>query len=98
MDTTALLKASIEYEQSKTLNLLTHKRQDLSTMIEVIDEERKALEHTIDSRQSFLDTAEDIAEAVEADQRARLAKDKAKLESLLAWRFLFLSAWQQVKT
>lgn len=99
MNTTALLKASIEYEQSKSdvLNLANHKRQDLSVLIEVIDEERKALEHSIDSRLYMLDNAEDIEEGLEVDQRARLANDRAKLETLLAWRMIFLSAWQQVK-
>lgn len=97
MDTTALLKASIEYEQSKTLNLLNHKRQDLSAMIEVIESARKATEYRINSDQYRLDNAEDLAEGLEAYWRQEIARNKAKLETLLAWRMTFLSAWQQVK-
>lgn len=99
MNTTALLKAAIEYEQSKSdvLNLLNHTRQDLSLMIEVIEEVRAAYEHRIDSDQYRLDNAEDLAEGLERDWRNDIAAKKAKLESLLAWRMLYLSAWQQVK-
>ncbi|HMG89619.1 MAG TPA: hypothetical protein VK589_06155 [Chryseolinea sp.] len=96
---TEALKKSIEYEQRKSdvMNLLNHSRQDLSLMIEVIDEERKATEHRIDSRQYMLDNAEDMEEGLEVDQRDKLAKDREKLESLLAWRMLYVTAWSEVK-
>lgn len=93
------LKASIEYEQKKSdvLNLLNHTRQDLSLMIEVIEEVRAAYEHRIDSDQYRLDNAEDLAEGLEKDWRGDIAVQKQKLESLLVWRMLYLSAWQMVK-
>lgn len=98
-NTTALLKASIEYEQRKSdvLNLLNHKRQDLSLMIEIIDDHRKSTEHYIDSTQYYLDNAEDLAEGHEADQWKKLGELKDRLETLLAFRMLYLSAWAQVK-
>lgn len=97
MDLTQQLKKSIEYEQSKTdvMNLMNHKRQDLDVMIEFIEEERKALEHRIQSRQDLLDTAEDLDEGLEVRQRKMQAEERAKLETLLAWRALFLSAWMK---
>lgn len=99
MSLTTLLKKSIQFERSKTdvNNLLNHKAEDLQVMIEVIEEEREYLEHTIQSRQELLDTAEDLDEGLEVDQRTRMGKDKAKLETLLAWRLIFLDA-QRVNT
>ena len=99
MDTTTLLKKSIAYEQSKTdvLNLATHKRQDLSVLIEVIDNERAALSHMIESNLYLIDNNEDLEEGLEKKMRETIATYRAKLETLIAWRFLFLSAWQQVK-
>lgn len=98
MSLTTLLKKSIQFERSKTdvNNLLNHKAEDLQVMIDVMNLQKDALEHSIDSRQYFLDSAEDIAEGVEIDQRARLAAEKAKLETLLAWRLIFLDACRTV--
>lgn len=97
MDTTALLKASIQYQQSGTLNLLTHSRQDLDIMIEVIEEERIALQHMIDSNQYHIDNAEDMEEGLEQKLQRTIELQKIKLETLLAWRGIFFAAWQQVK-
>jgi len=98
MNTTTLLKKSIDYEQSKTdvNNLLNHKRQDLSVGIEAFDVLRHDLKHRIDSNQFYVDDAEDMEEGLEAKLRKDIASDKAKLETLLAWRMLYLTAWRQV--
>jgi hypothetical protein len=99
MNTTALLKASIDYERSKTdvMSLLNHKRQDLSLMIDVIDMERAATKHSIDSTRYLIETAEDMEEALEVTLRSNLAELQRKLDTLLAYRMLFLTAWNQVK-
>jgi len=96
---TEALKKSIEYEQSKTdvMNLVNHGRQDLSLMIEVIEDGRAAFENIIEYNKHTIDNAEDMEEGLQAKLRENIALDKAQLESLLAWRMLFLSAWNQVK-
>jgi len=96
---TEALKKSIAYEQSKTdlTNLLNHKKEDLSLLIEVIDRERIALDYTIFADQYLLEHAEDLAEGLERNWREAIATNKVKLETLLAFRMLFLSAWSQVK-
>ena len=96
---THALEASIQYEQSKTslLNLLTHKRADISELIEAIDEKRDALNHMIDSNLFFIDNNEDIEEGLEKKMLAAVATYRGKVETLIAWRFILLQAWREVK-
>lgn len=96
---TKTLEKSIQYEQSKTslMNLATHKRQDISELIEAIDEKRDALSHMIDSNIYFLDNNEDIEEGLEKKMWESVATYRGKLETLIAWRMILLTAWNSVK-
>jgi len=76
---------------------LTQTRQDLSVLIEVIDNERAALAHIIHANQYYIDSAEDIEEGLEAKLWQAIRENRSKLESLIAWRMIFLNAWEQVK-
>jgi hypothetical protein len=96
---TIALEKSIAYEQSKkdVMNLNNHKRQDLDVPIEVFEAEIKATKHMIASNQYYIDSAEDMEEGLVIRLQKTIQAQKAKLETLLAWRALFLSAWFTVK-
>lgn len=99
MNTTTLLKKSIELEQSKSslFNLNNHGREDLEIMLVVINGEREAIEHSIQSNQYYLDNAEDMAEGLRSTITRNIEGDRVRLQSLLAWKALFWSAWDNQK-
>jgi hypothetical protein len=99
MDTTTLLKKSIELEQSKSslFNLNNHGREDLEIMLVVINGEREAIEHRIKSNQYYLDNAEDMAEGLRDKITKTIEGDRVRLQSLLAWKALYWAAWEQAK-
>jgi peptidoglycan hydrolase CwlO-like protein len=96
-DITAALRKSIEYENAKTFNLLNHNRQNLSEAIEEFNESINKIQHKIESLEDLIEHAEDLSEGLEAKWHKDLAEYRKKLETRIAWRTLFLSAWKTVK-
>jgi hypothetical protein len=99
MTTTALLHKSIEFEQSKSspLNLLNHGKDDLLFVIELFDAEKQVLQAMIDSNQYYLDNCEDMAEGLRTKIGQTVDEQRERMETLLAWRNLFWSVWENVK-
>lgn len=97
---TELLKKSIAFESSKSdpANLMTHKRDDLNMMRCLIERALIETEDLIKWRQNQLNESEDLSEQLEINWRQDIVRMKAKLETLLAYRAIFLSCARRVKS
>lgn len=97
MNLTRTLKAAIAFERSKTdpANLNNHKAEDLAVMIEVINNKMEVIQDAIDTVQRHFDNAEDLSEGLIMKWNEALAANRATLETLLAYRNLFMSAWSK---
>lgn len=97
-EVTNLLKASIAHESSKrsVTNLLNHKSDDLSVMIDVITTQIKECECVIAETERIIENAEDMSEIVENVMRSHIADQRKRIDDLCAWRIIFLSAWTEV--
>jgi hypothetical protein len=96
---THALHASIDYETSKRsiMNLMNHSAEHLSVVIELIEKERKELEFITESLDNEISSAEDMSEDLEIRLRNSITEQRNKLETLLAWRLIFVNAWSEVK-
>jgi hypothetical protein len=99
MNTTALLKASIKYEQSKTdlTNLLNHKERDLSVMVDAAEHYMRDFQSEIDVRERVLEESEDLSEQVRKNLIEGISWRKDQIQSLIAWRTIYFTAIEKVK-
>src|SRR5687768_2146864 len=96
--TTKLLEASVALETSKkeTTNLLTHEKEDLSGMIELIQGECDELQGLIKFDRGTLANGKYLSESQEIVIREGIKRHQDKLDFFYAWRMVFLDAWTQV--
>lgn len=78
-----------------TTNLLSHTTKDLSVMIDLIEEKQQDIEKEIKLLEAVIVLDDDLSEINENRIRREIGFKKQKLESLYAWRMIFLDAWQQ---
>jgi hypothetical protein len=99
MNTTALLKASIDHEQSKSdlTNLLNHKEGNLSLVADAIEHYMREFQSEINIRERVIEQAEDLTDHVRANLNEAIAWRKDQLQSLIAWRIIFFGAIERVK-
>ena len=98
MNTEALLKAAITHEKGKrsVTNLLSHKPEDLSVIIDLLTNQIKDSESIIAETESTIEGAEDLSEIVETVMRTAMSEQRKRVDDLCAWRIIFLSAWTEV--
>jgi len=99
MNTTALLKASIRLEQSKTdlTNLLNHTEGSLSILIDAIELSMRDYQEEINIRERVLEQGVDMTDHVVASLNDAIAFRKDRIQSLIAWRLIFFCAIERVK-
>lgn len=104
MDTTTLLKASINYERNKRervrkdlTNLLNHSEDNLLLVIDAIEHQMREYEHDVRIREQVIEASEDLSDQISKNLNESIAWYRDRIQSLIAWRAIVFTAIEKVK-